>query len=91
MMSILATKQKMRKMSGEKSVYNQLNKITDVNNDTFIILGGKDYIIPLQRYLTNIECPLKGRIGEQNKFLKLKWKKEKSSGNRINKKIIRIW
>lgn len=58
------------KMWGEK-VINQLNKVSNLKKDTFIILAGQSYIKPIQNELSNIEQPLKGlRQGERIKFLK---------------------
>jgi len=44
-----------------KKVLEQLEKVTDIKKDTFIILAGQSYIKPIAS-LSNIEEPLKGVV-----------------------------
>ena len=54
---------------GEK-VIEQLKKVTNLQDDKFIILAGKKYIEPIKDSLTNIELPLKGmKIGQRLQYL----------------------
>jgi len=58
------------KVWAEKVVI-QLEKITDLENDLFIILAGEKYRKYLLPHIKNYKIPLKGlRIGEQLAFLK---------------------
>ncbi|WP_445749866.1 DUF6884 domain-containing protein [Polaribacter sp.] len=41
-------------------IIEKLEKITDIKNDLFIVLAGKEYVEPIKPYLTNIEQPLEG-------------------------------
>jgi hypothetical protein len=45
-----------------RKVVEQLAKVADLKNDTFIILAGQSYIKPIQNSLTNITEPLKGVV-----------------------------
>lgn len=57
------------KIWGQK-VLEQLEKVTDLKNDKFIILAGQSYLEPIKNGLTNIEEPMKGlKQGERVKFL----------------------
>lgn len=72
------TLNKMRKAEktawGEK-VIEQLKEVTDLEKDTFIILAGKNYTLPIQSQLKHIELPLDGmQIGKRLKFLNEKIK-----------------
>lgn len=63
---------------GQK-VLQQLDKVADLKNDTFIILAGQSYLEPIENGLTNIERPFvinskKLRQGERVKFLASKLK-----------------
>lgn len=62
---------KSEKTNWSKIVIEQLQKVSDIKNDKFIILAGQNYLTPLQNCLTNIETPLNGKkIGERLQFLK---------------------
>lgn len=53
-----------------KRVIEQLQKVSDIKKDKFIILAGQNYLIPIQNSLTNIDLPLNGKkIGERLQFL----------------------
>ena len=55
---------------GEK-VIDQLSELTDLENDTFIILAGHEYIKPIISHIKHVELPMDGlRQGERVKFLK---------------------
>lgn len=52
-----------------KQVIEQLSKQTDLENDTFIILAGQEYIKPIHESIPNLVKPLDGlRQGERLKF-----------------------
>ena len=54
-----------------KIVMEQLSVQTDLKNDSFIVLAGKEYIKPISNYISHLVDPLKGlRQGERVKFLK---------------------
>jgi len=54
-----------------KRVIDQLAKISDLENDNFIMLAGQEYIKPIINHITHIEFPLNQlRRGERVKFLK---------------------
>jgi hypothetical protein len=54
-------------------VLNQLNKVTDLQNDEFIFLAGENYRKYLIPHISQYKIPLEGlRIGEQLKYLKEK-------------------
>ena len=56
------------------TVISQLNKVSDIENDIFIILAGREYIEPLEKSIKNIDNKLRGlRNGER-----IKWLKDKS-------------
>jgi len=60
------------KVWAEKVVI-ELEKLTNLENDLFIFLAGKNYRKYILPYVNNYKIPLKGlRIGEQLKFLKEK-------------------
>jgi hypothetical protein len=46
-----------------KRVIATLEKVTDLDNDTFIIIAGNDYKKNIVVKLKNFECPLKGLTG----------------------------
>ena len=55
------------------TVISQLNKVSDIENDIFIILAGREYIEPLEKSIKNIDNKLRGlRNGERIKWLKNK-------------------
>ena len=61
-----------KKVWAEKVVF-ELEKVTNLKNDLFIFLVGKNYRECILPHVKNYEIPLKGlRIGEQLKFLKNK-------------------
>jgi len=54
-------------------VLNQLNKVTDLQNDEFIFLAGEKYRKYLIPHISKYKIPLEGlKIGEQLKYLKEK-------------------
>ena len=56
-----------------KNVIQQLSEKSDLKNDRYIILAGREYIKPIIKHIKHIEQPLKGlRQGERLKFLKTK-------------------
>ena len=53
------------------TVISQLNKVSDIKNDIFIILAGREYLEPLEKSIKNIDDKLSGlRNGERVKWLK---------------------
>lgn len=53
-----------------KRVIAQLSLHTDLNNDSFIVLAGQEYIKPIEVAILHLTNPLKGlRQGERIKFL----------------------
>jgi hypothetical protein len=53
-----------------ETVTSQLSKVSDIAEDTFILLAGQSYIRPLSNYLKNIEEPMRGlKQGERISFL----------------------
>ena len=53
------------------TVISQLNKVSDIENDIFIILAGREYLEPLEKSIMNLDNKLRGlRYGERVKWLK---------------------
>jgi hypothetical protein len=53
-----------------KKVLDQLSKQTDLKNDEFIVLAGKEYLKPIIKSISHLVNPLNGlRQGERVKFL----------------------
>lgn len=53
-----------------KKVIENLKTVSDIENDIFVILAGKEYIDPISQNIKNLNTPLKGlRIGERIKYL----------------------
>ena len=49
--------------------------MANIEEDKFIILAGKNYVVPIENSLSNLELPLKGKgIGQMLKFLNQKIK-----------------
>ena len=58
------------KINWGKKVIDQLSKQTDLQNDEFIILAGREYIKPIINSISHYTNPLNGlRQGERVKFL----------------------
>ena len=56
-------------------VIEELKKVANIEEDKFIILAGKNYVVPIENSLSNLELPLKGKgIGQMLKFLNQKIK-----------------
>jgi cytoplasmic iron level regulating protein YaaA (DUF328/UPF0246 family) len=54
-----------------KKVVEMLSKLTDLQNDQFIVLAGQEYIKPIKTHIKNIDDKLRGMsIGERISFLK---------------------
>lgn len=52
-----------------------IKKVANIEEDKFIILAGKNYVVPIENSLSNLELPLKGKgIGQMLKFLNQKIK-----------------
>ena len=50
-------------------------KVANIGEDKFIVLAGKNYVVPIENSLSNLELPLKGKgIGQRLKFLNEKIK-----------------
>lgn len=61
---------KNEKTTWGKVVIEQLQKVSDIKNDKFIVLAGQNYLTPIQNSLTNIDTPLNGKkIGERLQYL----------------------
>lgn len=53
-----------------KEVLKQLEQVSDLQNDEFIILAGESYISPLKKGIKNMKKPLSGlRQGERVQYL----------------------
>lgn len=60
---------KANRMAWGNTVIEQLKEVANLENDEFIILAGKNYLEPIQNYLTNIQDPLKGMaIGKRYQY-----------------------
>ncbi len=58
------------KVEWGKKVLEQLSKQADLQNDTFIVLAGQEYIKPIKNGIANLINPLEGKKqGERVKFL----------------------
>ena len=56
-------------------VIEELKKVANIGEDKFIVLAGKNYVVPIENSLSNLELPLKGKgIGQRLKFLNEKIK-----------------
>lgn len=53
-------------------IINQLNQVSDIKKDYFIILAGKRYIEGFIDQILNKECPLDGNFCERKAWLKKK-------------------
>lgn len=63
------TKKEDRAKWGTK-VIEELKKVANIGEDKFIVLAGKDYVVPIENSFSNLELPLKGKgIGQRLKFL----------------------
>lgn len=61
---------KSEKTEWGHKVVSQLQKVSHLEKDNFIILAGKNYIEPIRPYLKHIELLLNGmKIGERLQFL----------------------
>ncbi|MCK9561642.1 MAG: hypothetical protein M0R02_02860 [Bacteroidales bacterium] len=61
---------KSEKENWGKKVIEQLQQVSDIKKDTFIVLAGQNYLTPIQNSLTNIETPLnRKKIGERLQYL----------------------
>ena len=59
------------KLDWGKRIIEQLSKETDLQNDEFIVLAGKEYLKPIIKDISRCENPLEGlKIGKRLKFLK---------------------
>lgn len=58
-------------------VIEQLKKITDLQNDKFIIYAGKDYVTPIKSSLKNVILPFDGVKGNGEMLQKLNQEEEK--------------
>ena len=58
------------KIEWGKQVINQLKNEANILSDEFIVLAGKEYIKPIESYISNLKMPLQGkRVGERIKFM----------------------
>lgn len=58
-------------------VIEQLKKVTDLQNDKFIIYAGKDYVTPIKSSLKNVILPFDGVKGNGEMLQKLNQEEEK--------------
>ena len=58
-------------------VIDQLKKVTDLQNDKFIIYAGKDYVTPIKSSLKNVILPFDGVKGNGEMLQRLKQEEEK--------------
>ncbi|MEY2921461.1 MAG: hypothetical protein RL108_70 [Bacteroidota bacterium] len=67
---LIALDKKEKQNWGYKVLY-ELGKVSDLQNDNFIILAGTEYVKPIENGMKNIKNLLeRKRIGEMIKFLK---------------------
>lgn len=66
---------KAEKIAWGQKVIEQLKEVANLENDTFIVLAGKNYISPIESSLKHIELPLQDMpIGKRLQFLTEKTK-----------------
>jgi hypothetical protein len=54
-------------------VIEQLKREADIHKDEFIVLAGKEYIKPIESYISNLKKPLENKkLGERIKFMQSK-------------------
>ena len=66
----LNTMSKKERTEWGKKVVEQLKQVANLEEDTFVVLAGENYLTPIQSHLKHLELPLKGmKIGERLQFL----------------------